>query len=86
MFRGTGRAARCRCPMPLAPWRRIARSNSPLTVATAALRDPMHPYIDAARDYRKRKTLLAQGPRNPSLAAFLADLDARGITITSDDD
>lgn len=48
--------------------------------------DAIRPYSDAARDYRKRKTLLDKGPRNPSLAAFIADLDAAAIIIAPDDD
>lgn len=48
--------------------------------------DPIQPYRDAARPYRKRKMLMAKGPLNPSLAAFLADLDDRGIEIEADDE
>jgi len=38
-------------------------------------------YDEASRDYRKRKSLLQQGPRNPSLGIFLADLMRRNIQL-----
>lgn len=47
---------------------------------------PVRPYRDAASPYRKQKTLRKLGPKNPSLAAFLADLDARAIEIPADDE
>lgn len=48
--------------------------------------DPIHSYRDEARPYRKHKVLMGKGRDNPSLAAFLADLDARGIEIEADDE
>ena len=38
-------------------------------------------YDLASREYRKRGTLLDQGPRNPSLGIFLAELDRRAIQL-----
>jgi hypothetical protein len=38
-------------------------------------------YDLASREYRRRGTLLDQGPRNPSLAVFLAELDRRAIQL-----
>lgn len=48
--------------------------------------DPIQPYSDAAREYRKRKTLIDKAPRNPSLAAFVAALDAAAIVIAPDEE
>lgn len=38
-------------------------------------------YDLASREYRKRGTLLIQGPRSPSLAIFLAELNRRAIQL-----
>ncbi|MEQ1862175.1 MAG: hypothetical protein ABMA13_19840 [Chthoniobacteraceae bacterium] len=38
-------------------------------------------YDVASREYRKRATLLAEGPRNPSLRVFLEELDRRAIVL-----
>ena len=38
-------------------------------------------YDLASRGYRKRAVLLSQGPRNPSLAAFLEELNRRAIVL-----
>jgi len=43
------------------------------------------PYENASRAYRKRAVLLDEGQKNPSLAVFLAELDAQGIVLTLDD-
>ena len=43
------------------------------------------PYDQASRNYRKRATLLAEGPKNPSLAAFLSELKARAIALKVDE-
>ena len=46
----------------------------------AGTKDPRS-YDLASRDYRKRKILMNEGSRNPSLALFLADLDRRAIVL-----
>lgn len=53
----------------------LARAGKPSLGAYERLRY----YAEAARPYRKRKTLMSKGPRNPSLAAFLRELAERGI-------
>jgi hypothetical protein len=40
-------------------------------------------YENASSRYRKRAVLLGVGPNNPSLAVFLAELDARGILLNA---
>jgi hypothetical protein len=42
------------------------------------------PYDNASKGYRKRTTLLSEGPKSPSLAVFLAELDSRGIVLAAD--
>lgn len=69
----------------------LAAANHALKkTGAAALKNgpdgPVRPYSDAAKPYRKHKTLMSKGPLNPSLAAFLAELDARAIEIPEDDD
>lgn len=39
------------------------------------------PYDNASKGYRKRATLLSEGPKNPSLRIFLEDLIARNIEL-----
>jgi hypothetical protein len=46
----------------------------------AGNKDPRS-YDFASRDYRKKKILMAEGPRNPSLALFIAELDRRAIVL-----
>lgn len=43
------------------------------------------PYDNASHGYRKRVVLLAEGAKNPSLAVFLGELNARAITLTPDE-
>lgn len=43
------------------------------------------PYANASRGYRKPATLLAEGVKNPSLAIFLGELNARAIVLTADE-
>ena len=43
------------------------------------------PYDKASSGYRKRAVLLAEGVKNPSLAAFLGDLETRAIALTVDE-
>ena len=42
-------------------------------------------YQDISRGYLKQKVLLAEGPRNPSLGIFLAELSTRTFTLTESD-
>jgi hypothetical protein len=42
-------------------------------------------YDFASRDYKKRKKLLEEGPRSPSLRLFLQDLGQRAITLTPEE-
>jgi hypothetical protein len=43
--------------------------------------DKLRRYAEETEPYRTRKTLLAKGPLNPSLRAFLAELTERSIEI-----
>lgn len=62
----------------------LRKAGRPLLKTTQG--EPIRPYEDAAKPFRKRKTLLSLGPLSPSLAAFLDELEARGIEIPEDDD
>lgn len=44
-------------------------------------KDKLRRYAEEAEPYSKRKTLMAKGPLNPSLRAFLDELAARNIEI-----
>src|SRR5690606_33613384 len=44
-------------------------------------KETLRRYEDEAAPCRKRKTLMTRGPRNPSLAAFLAELTERSIEL-----
>jgi hypothetical protein len=55
----------------------LARKNQP----TIADEKKVPPYENASRGYRKRATLLEEGPKNPSLGVFLDDLKARAIVL-----
>jgi hypothetical protein len=59
----------------------LARKNEP-TINPNDKKVP--PYDNASRGYRQRPVLLAEGAKNPSLAVFLAELNARAITLSSD--
>jgi hypothetical protein len=41
-------------------------------------------YDQASAGYRKRSVLLAEGIKNPSLAVFLREMDARAIVLEDD--
>jgi hypothetical protein len=43
------------------------------------------PYDKASRGYRKRADLISEGAKNPSLAVFLGELNARAIALTVDE-
>ena len=55
----------------------LARKNE----STIADEKKVPPYENASKGYRKRATLLAEGPKNPSLGVFLGDLGARAIVL-----
>lgn len=47
-------------------------------------KDKLRRYAEEAAPYSKRKTLMAKGPLNPSLRAFLDELTERNIEIRED--
>lgn len=57
----------------------LAQKNEP----TISENKKVPPYENASKGYRKRATLVADGPRNPSLAVFLRDLEGRNIKLTA---
>lgn len=61
--------------------RALARADQPIlgTEPKVARR-----YDDASKEYRKRKVLLSEGIKNPSLAVFLYELEKRDMKLSSD--
>jgi hypothetical protein len=41
-------------------------------------------YEEASKEYKKRKVLLAEGPKSPSLGVFLQELERRKIVLTAE--
>ena len=60
----------------------LARKNEP---AINPDDKKVSPYHNASSGYRKRKDLLAEGPKNPSLKIFLDDLETRKIKLVADE-
>ncbi len=60
----------------------LARKNEP-TINPLDKKVP--PYDNASFGYRKQATLLDDGPKNPSLAVFLEELDGRTIILAADE-
>ncbi len=56
----------------------LAQKNEP-TISPHDKKVP--PYDKASRGYRKRTTLLTEGPKNPSLAIFLSELESLAIKL-----
>jgi hypothetical protein len=60
----------------------LAQRNEP-TINPAEKKVP--PYDNASRGYRKRATLLAEGPKNRSLAFFLGELNKLAIVLPTNE-
>ena len=81
--------------LPLwAPLERVGNTSNCFNTLNTALRrknqsaiperKKVPQYEAASWGYRKRADLLAEGPKNPSLAVFLQELEKRSITLSED--
>jgi hypothetical protein len=71
----TARAAKCEGCTNAVDRALAQRDHAPLN------KDPER-YRFASKEYAKRKTLLGEGPKNPSLGIFLEELNRRNIVLT----